>query len=69
MSTFPDLEVRMDNLIVQQNSTVYHWTFVGTNTGPGGTGHQVRISGFETWKINSEGLIVESRGAFNQQEY
>ena len=25
----------------------YHWTLTGTNTGPGGAGHAVRISGFE----------------------
>jgi hypothetical protein len=29
----------------------YHWTFTGTNTGAGGTGKPVRISGFEEWTL------------------
>lgn len=69
MSTFPDLPVLMDKLIVQEDCALYHWTLIGTNTGPGGTGHKVRISGFETWKIDAERLIIESRGSFDQQEY
>ena len=69
MSTFPDLQVLMDNLIVQEDCALYHWTLIGTNTGPGGTGHKVRITGFETWKFNPHGLIIESRGTFDQEEY
>ena len=46
-----------------------HWTLVGTNTGPGGTGHRIRISGFEAWKIGPDRLIVESRGTFDSAEY
>ena len=26
---------------------------IGTNTGPGGTGSRVRISGYELWKIDN----------------
>jgi hypothetical protein len=36
------------------------WTLVGTNTGPGGTGRRVRISGFEEWTIGDDGLIAAS---------
>ncbi|HKE07845.1 MAG TPA: hypothetical protein VKB48_08425 [Candidatus Acidoferrum sp.] len=43
--------------------------FMGTNTGPGGTNHKVRISGFESWKLSPNGLILESRGTFDQKEY
>jgi hypothetical protein len=42
---------------------------VGTNTGPGGTGNRVRISGFEEWRIGDDGLIAESQGHFDQAEY
>lgn len=38
----------------------YHWTLEGTNTGPGGTGHKVRISGYEEWKFGPDGLIEDS---------
>jgi len=69
MTTFPDLQVLMDDLIVRENSAAYHWTLVGTNTGPGGTGHRVRISGFETWTFAADGLISESQGHFDAADY
>ena len=42
---------------------------MGTNTGPGGTGKNVRISGFEEWAIGEDGLIAASRGHYDQAEY
>jgi hypothetical protein len=47
MAAFPDLKVIMGDIVVDGNQTVYRWTLVGTNTGPGGTGKRVHISGFE----------------------
>jgi predicted ester cyclase len=69
MTAFPDLQVLMDDLLVQGDGAVYHWTLIGTNTGPGGTGKRVRISGFEVWKIGDDGLITESRGHFDSAAY
>ena len=69
MSAFPDMRVLLDKLTVQGDRAEYHWTLVGTNTGPGGTGHQVRIRGFELWKIGDDGLIVSSLGHFENAEY
>lgn len=69
MTAFPDMQVLMDDLIVQGNVTVFRWTLVGTNTGPGGTGHAVRISGFEEWRIGADGLIAESQGHFDSDDY
>jgi steroid delta-isomerase-like uncharacterized protein len=69
MTAFPDMEVRMDDLLVQGNRAVYHWTLAGTNTGPGGSGQRVRISGFEAWEISVDGLIAESRGRFDDASY
>lgn len=68
MTAFPDLHVQMDALIVETDSAVYHWTLTGANSGPGGTGQPVRISGFETWKISPEGLIAESQGSFDHPD-
>lgn len=42
---------------------------MGTNTGPGGTGQRVEISGYEQWTIGDEGLIEASLGHFDQAEY
>jgi uncharacterized protein (TIGR02246 family) len=69
MTDFPDLQVLMDNLIVEDDRTEYHWTLIGTNAGPGGTGKRVRISGFEEWKMSADGLIAESQGHFDSAEY
>jgi hypothetical protein len=44
-------------------------TLIGTNTGPGGTGRLIRISGFETWRFGSDGLIASSQGRFDVPEY
>jgi len=69
MSAFPDLVVKMDRLEADGSRAEYHWTLSGTNTGPGGTGRLVRISGFEHWRIGADGLIEESKGQFDEAEY
>jgi SnoaL-like polyketide cyclase len=69
MTAFPDLTVLMDGLEIQNGHAIYRWTLVGTNTGPGGTGKRVRISGYEDWQIGSDGLIAESKGHFDPADY
>ena len=69
MTAFPDLVVRMDRLTNRGDRIEYHWTLTGANTGPGGTGRRVRISGFEEWRIGSDGLIAESNGHFDAAFY
>jgi hypothetical protein len=60
MSAFPNLVVHMDRLAIESAAIEYRWTLTGTNTGPGGTGRSVRISGYEEWKFGVDGLIAES---------
>src|SRR5216110_2344170 len=69
MTTFPDMIVTFDKLEPSGDRTAFHWTLTGTNTGPGGTGKRVRISGYELWKIDNDGLIAESKGNFDAAEY
>ena len=69
MTAFPDMRVLMDNLLVLEGSIEYHWTLVGTNSRPGGTGNRVRISGFEKWTLGDDGLVLASLGHFDQAEY
>lgn len=69
MRDFPDMIVTFDKLEPRGDATAFHWTLTGTNTGPGGIGKHVRISGFELWKIHNNGLIAESRGHFDAAEY
>ena len=69
MDAFPDMQVLMDDVRLDGERTEYHWTLVGTNSGPGGTGKNVRISGFEEWTIGDDGLIAASLGHFDEAEY
>ena len=69
MDAFPDMVVSMDSLITKSEKTRFYWTLTGTNDVPNGTGKKVKISGFEEWTINEEGLIQESKGYFNNKEY
>jgi len=69
MTAFPDMELFMDDLDIQSDQAVYHWTFVGTNTGPDGTGNSVRFSGYEEWTFGDDGLVATSMGHFDANEY
>ena len=69
MTTFPDMIVTMDKVSRDPDGTKFHWTLTGTNTGPSGTGKRVRISGYELWKIDNDGLIAESKGYFDATDY
>lgn len=69
MRDFPDMVVTFDKLRNTPRGTEFHWTFAGTNTGPGGTGNRVRISGYELWQIDKTGRIVKSKGNFDAAEY
>lgn len=63
------MRVLMNKVLVQGDRAEYHWTLLGTNTGPGGAGHRVRITGFEFWQMGADGLIPSSQGHFDNSEY
>ena len=67
IAAFPDIQVFMDDLVLRDNGAVeYRWTFTGTSAE---TGQSVRIPGYEEWTIAEDGLIAESLGHFDQDEY
>ncbi|MBC7651954.1 MAG: ester cyclase [Deinococcales bacterium] len=69
MTAFPDMKVAMDSIIINLTGTEFHWTLTGTNSGVGGTGNKVKVSGFELWHFNIDGLIQESIGSYDADEY
>ena len=69
ITAFPDLKVMLDDVVDRGERVIYKWTLVGTNTGPGGTGQRLRISGFEEWRFGVDGLVAESRGNFDSAAY
>ncbi len=66
---FPDLVVRMDSIRTSGTYCVYQWTLEGTNTGPGGTGRRAEVSGWEYWRLDEDGLIAESKGHYDAEDY
>lgn len=69
MTAFPDMVVTLDKLEIKGEQVVFNWHWVGTNTGPGGTGKRLDIRGYETWTLNEDGLIKQSLGTYNRAEY
>ncbi|MBS1842519.1 MAG: ester cyclase [Acidobacteria bacterium] len=69
MTSFPDMQVIFDDLKQNGSRVEYHWTLIGTNAGPGGTGKKVRITGHEEWIFGPDGLIEHSLGHFDAAEY
>jgi len=69
MEAFPDMKLTMDSLIADSGTYRYYWTFIGSNTGPEGTGNKVNFSGFERWTMNNEGLVQKSIGTYDADDY
>ena len=66
---FPDTVLVMDLARLAGDHAVYLWTYKGTNTGPGGTGHAVSFTGWGQWTLGDDGLIDVSDGRFDTAEY
>lgn len=66
MRDFPNMTVTFDKLEPRGNRVAFHWTLIGTHAA---TGNKVRISGYELWKIDKDGLIAESKGHFDAADY
>jgi 2-keto-4-pentenoate hydratase/nuclear transport factor 2 (NTF2) superfamily protein len=69
MTAFPDMELQMRDLKVTDDSVEYQWRYLGTNTGPGGTGAAVDFNGYEEWTFGPDKLVVRSLGHFDEDEY
>ena len=69
MTAFPDMVVKLDEMSGGGSHATFHWIWTGTNTGPGGTGKAVRIMGYEEWTLGAQGLIAESKGHYDEEEY
>jgi uncharacterized protein (TIGR02246 family) len=69
MTAFPNLVLTMNGVHVENDRVFFHWSFAGSNSGPGGTGRRVLFSGFERWEIGADGLIASSLGHFDESDY
>ncbi len=69
MTDLPDMIVQYDSLVSKTDGTEFHWTLFATNSGPGGTGNKVKVSGYEFWQLDEKGFIKNSQGHFPTEEY
>ena len=70
MEAFPDMRVTMDSVVDRGDGhAVFHWTWTGTNTGPGGTGGSVNLQGYEEWTFAGGAEIAVSEGHYDEVEY
>lgn len=69
MTDLPDMIVRFDSLVPKTKGTEFHWTLMATNSGPGGTGNKVKVSGYELWEMGDNELIKKSQGFFPAEAY
>lgn len=69
MEAFPDMVVSLVEVTGSGQQAVFHWHWTGTNTGPGGTGRAVDLRGYEEWTLGDNGLILESRGHYDKDDY
>ena len=66
IASFPDIEVIMDDLHVAPENSIYSWRLKGTHSE---SGKRVHISGFEVWRIDSDGMIGNSNGYYDTAVY
>jgi nuclear transport factor 2 (NTF2) superfamily protein len=69
MTSLPDLHLTMDGIGFEGDRAIYRWTLKGTNTGPGGTGRKVHVSGYEEWTFGHDGRVARSLGHFDAADY
>ncbi|HQY53324.1 MAG TPA: nuclear transport factor 2 family protein [Ignavibacteria bacterium] len=69
MTDLPDMIVRFDSLKNSPDGIEFHWTLIATNSGPGGTGNNIEVSGYELWEMGENNLIKKSLGNFPSDEY
>ncbi len=69
MTAFPDMVVKLDAVHGDGSQATFRWVWTGTNTGPGGAGKAVHITGHEEWTFGADGLIAKSQGHFDEADY
>ena len=65
----PDLVLTLDGIRTSGTYSVYLWTLEGTDSGPGGSGNPVKISGWEYWRLDEAGQVLASLGHYDAEDY
>ncbi len=62
----PDLKLACDGVRCAGNHIAYLWTFTGTHAS---SKNPLRVVGWEEWDIDSNYMILASRGWFDSEDY
>ncbi|HEY6600148.1 MAG TPA: SgcJ/EcaC family oxidoreductase [Pseudomonadales bacterium] len=62
----PDLKLACDAVRCAGNHVAYFWTFTGTHAS---SKNSLRVVGWEEWDLDSDRMIVASRGWFDADDY
>jgi uncharacterized protein (TIGR02246 family) len=62
----PGLTLSCDDIRVSGSHAVYVWTFTGKDAG---TGHPLKIRGWEEWDLGDDLKVRASRGWFDAEDY
>lgn len=65
-SDVPNLSLTCDDVRMSDRHVAFLWTFTGTNAS---SGNAMEVSGWEEWDLDGTGLIAESRGWFDANNY
>jgi uncharacterized protein (TIGR02246 family) len=61
-----DMKVFCDSVRCAGDHVAYLWTFTGRHAG---TGHPLRVVGWEEWDLDAEHKVKASRGWYDAQDY
>lgn len=62
----PDLSLTCDEIRVAGDHAIYVWTFTGHDAG---TGHPLKIKGWEEWDLTPDLKVAASKGWFDAEDY
>jgi hypothetical protein len=69
VSAFPDLKVRLDKAVINNNKIYINWTVTGTNNGVfagnPATSKKVKVHGFSVWTFNKDGKAIQEDAFFD----
>ena len=60
--------VELQELSLFDGNITFYWTMTGRNTGPGGTGRAIKLSGSDEWTLAPDGLIATSKSSYDEAE-
>ena len=70
MQTFfedlPDMVLELDGIRAAGNRAIFMWKLSGVHSE---TGKNLRISGWESWRLSDEIQIIQSVGCYDSEEY